>query len=966
MISPSLVLSRSIAPTLGFLSIVVPASTRAAVPFSQFVDPHPSPGNQFGATVLALSTGNVVVTSPYCDFNGPNTGSVYLFNGATGALISELHGSSFDDRIGSDGVTALSNGNYVIRTQQWDRGSVVNVGAVTWGSGTTGVSGVVSEANSLIGSASNDRVGSGRITVLSGGGYVVQSPSWDNGPVNSAGAVTWGNGTTGISGVVGPANSLVGSKSNDFGGQTQVHALAGNGNFVVASPVWDNGSTVDVGAVTWGNGATGISGTVSASNSLIGNADGDQVGTGLTVLANGNYVVRTPGWNNGAVTDVGAVTWASGTTGITGLITAGNSLVGTTASDQVGLVVRGLVSGHYVVGSSRWDNGPVSDAGAATWANGTTGLTGAVTASNSLVGGAANDRTGSGVSALANGNYVVASSWANGSGAVTWCQGSSATVGVVGAGNSLVGSTANDNVGTVLSLTNGHYAVVSPDWDNGAIVDAGAVTWCNGTSVTSGVVSAANSLVGSSASDKLGFRGANALSNGNYLVVSTSWDHGAVVDAGAVTWGNGSGGTIGPVGSANSLIGSRTGDLTDASAIALTNGNYVVLSPAWDNGTVTDAGAATWGNGSTGIRGVISPVNSLVGTAAGDGVGNGMIAFPNGNYAVSSPAWNHGSMPNVGAVTWGSGSAGIRGPVAISNSLIGLAAESSLQSLVADNVNGTFFARFLFEAGGIVRVGSQLEGIGTPATVSVSVGATILADGSSVPVIFGAPPLGTGVVRTFTIANSGGSDLLLGAISKSGDHAAEFAVGPPESLTVPPGGSTSFSVTFTPLASGSRNAVIHIGNSVGGAADPFDIALSGGQPTFAEWAASAGLQGADAAASATPFGDGVSNLLKYAFNLTGSGPDTKVMTAGGTSGLPLVERIDVGGQGVLRVVYLRRVGSGLIYTPQSSTDLGGFAPMTATPVVTAIDGQWERVIVEQSSPLDTVPRNFARVQVIAP
>lgn len=958
-------LTRSVLPVLGFLSGIVLPCSQAAVPFSQLVDPHPSPGNQFGATVVALATGNVVVTSPYCDFNGPNTGSVYLFNGATGVLISELHGSTFDDRIGSDGVTALGNGNYVIRTQQWDKGSVINVGAVTWGSGTSGVSGVVSESNSLVGSASNDRVGTGGITVLGGGNYVVESPSWDNGPVNSAGAVTWGNGTTGISGVVSPANSLVGIKSNDLGG-TQVLALAGNGNFVVISPVWDDGATVDVGAVTWGDGNSGVSGSISASNSLIGSTASDQVGTGVTALANGNYVVRTPGWNNGAVSDVGAVTWVNGTAGITGAITPGNSLVGTAANDQVGLAVLKLVSGHYVVGSSRWDNGAVTDAGAATWADGTSGITGMVTPSNSLVGSAANDRTGSGVSGLANGNYVVVSSWTNGAGAVTWCQGNSASTGSVTVANSLVGSTANDKVGTVLPLKNGHYAVVSTDWDNGAIVDAGAVTWCNGTTVTSGVVSAANSLVGSTAGDKLGFRGVNTLTNGNYLITTTSWDHGAVVDAGAVTWGNGSGGTIGPVSSANSLIGSKTGDGTGTSVRALTNGNYVVLSPAWDNGAVIDAGAATWGDGSSGVTGVIGPVKSLVGTASGDGVGDGMIAFENGNYAVSSPAWNHGTTSNAGAVTWANGSTGISGPVAIANSAIGLAAESGLQGLVADDVNGTFFARFLSEAGGIVRVGSQLEGISAPAIMAVSVGSTILADGSSAPVSFGTPPVGTGVVKTFTVANTGGSDLLLGAIGKDGTNAAEFTVAPPASATVPPGGSTSFSVTFTPIASGARSAAIHIGNSIGGPSDPFDIALSGGQPTFAEWAAAAGLQGADAEASATPFGDGVPNLLKYAFNLNGSGPDTRVMTIGGSAGLPWVERTGAGGQGVLRVVYLRRIGSGLVYTPESSTGLGSFAAMTGTPVVTAIDSQWERVTVEQLSPPETIPRNFARVEVTQP
>lgn len=73
--------------------------------FSEFVDPNPNPGNLFGLTVLPLSTGNVVVTSPYDDAGGTDAGAVYLFNGATGALISTLTGSSAADNLGNGGVT---------------------------------------------------------------------------------------------------------------------------------------------------------------------------------------------------------------------------------------------------------------------------------------------------------------------------------------------------------------------------------------------------------------------------------------------------------------------------------------------------------------------------------------------------------------------------------------------------------------------------------------------------------------------------------------------------------------------------------------------------------------------------------------------------------------------------------------------------------------------------------------------
>src|SRR4051794_25117387 len=75
--------------------------TRITPAFSEFIDPHPAAGNQFGATILPLSTGNVVVTSPFDDAGGTDAGAVYLFNGSTGALISTLTGSTANDRIGN-------------------------------------------------------------------------------------------------------------------------------------------------------------------------------------------------------------------------------------------------------------------------------------------------------------------------------------------------------------------------------------------------------------------------------------------------------------------------------------------------------------------------------------------------------------------------------------------------------------------------------------------------------------------------------------------------------------------------------------------------------------------------------------------------------------------------------------------------------------------------------------------------
>jgi hypothetical protein len=676
--------------------------------FTQFVDPDPAPGNDFGATVVPLSTGNVVVTSPDDNAGGEGAGAVYLFDGATGALVSTLTGSHADDNIGSGGVTALSDGNFVVSSPDWTNGA----GAVTWGSGTTGVSGTVSATNSLVGSTTNDSVGgSGGVTALTNGNYVVSSPNWTNGTAAGAGAVTWGSATTGVSGAVGATNSLVGSTANDFVGGGGVTALS-NGNYVVSTPTWTNGAATAAGAVTWGSGTAGISGAVSATNSLVGSTENDSVGTGdVTALSDGNYVVSSPGWSNGAATGAGAVTWGSGAAGVNGPISATNSLVGSSANDSVGGVnavgwglfgsVTALSDGNYVVSSPSWSNGAATDAGAVTWGSGTAGVSGAVSATNSLVGSRADDQvggsgsgnyggnSGGGVTALSDGNYVVSSpGWSNGaatdSGAVTWGSGAAGVSGPISATNSLVGSSANDSVGGgdgaggVTALSNGNYVVTSPDWTNGAAAGAGAVTWGSGTAGVSGPVNAMNSLVGGTANDSVGGgngTGVTALSNGNYVVSSPGWNN----DAGAVTWGSGTAGVGGAVSTTNSLVGSTAGDSVGenvGNVTALSNGNYVVTSQYWNNG----AGAVTWGSGTAGVSGTISAANSLVGSGtASEEVGSGGVTeLSNGNYVVSSPGWTNGAATDVGAVTWGSGAAGVSGPISATNSLVGSTVNDSV------------------------------------------------------------------------------------------------------------------------------------------------------------------------------------------------------------------------------------------------------------------------------------------------
>ena len=246
-------------------------------------------------------------------------------------MISRLTGSKFADRVGSGGITVLANGNFVVVSYLWDNGALQNAGAVTWVNGFTGLNGEVSAANSLVGSLASDFAGHysnsaspGGVTALSNGHYVVGSPSWDSPPaagstasnISDAGAVTWGNGATGTAGIISSENSLTGSFTSDrvgIGNGDNGVVEVGKGNYVVLSPSWRNGTLDSAGAVTWCDGSTGRAGKLGTANSLTGSSANDRVGgspgkKSITVLTNGNYVVASPWWKNGAMASAGAAT----------------------------------------------------------------------------------------------------------------------------------------------------------------------------------------------------------------------------------------------------------------------------------------------------------------------------------------------------------------------------------------------------------------------------------------------------------------------------------------------------------------------------------------------------------------------------------------------------------------------------------------------------------------------------------
>ncbi len=141
-----------------------------------------------------------------------------------------------------------------------------------------------------------------------------------------------------------------------------------------------------------------------------------------------------------------------------------------------------------------------------------------------------------------------------------------------------------------------------------------------------------------------------------------------------------------------------------------------------------------------------------------------------------------------------------------------------------------------------IRVTSSNQPVtGSPNTTNLTIGSsTINVTGNSIPIIdgdvtpsladftdFGSTTVGSNIVRTFTITNSGPSGLTVSSITVSGANASMFTV---STLTpaspIAAGGSSTFSVTFLPTAAGTKTATININNSSCNVA-VYDFAVQG-------------------------------------------------------------------------------------------------------------------------------------------
>ena len=172
-------------------------------------------------------------------------------------------------------------------------------------------------------------------------------------------------------------------------------------------------------------------------------------------------------------------------------------------------------------------------------------------------------------------------------------------------------------------------------------------------------------------------------------------------------------------------------------------------------------------------------------------------------------------------------------------------------------------------------------------------------------------------------------------------------------------------ISGTPAQSGTFNVSISAVNAGGTGSATLTIMV---QTPFAEWQeryfTSAELSNpAVSGPSATPAGDGITNLMKFALGLN---PNTN-----GTAGLPTVSMTEVGGSQFLTLTYTKSVAADdVTYTVEVSSDLQTwFAGSAYTATVSTSNdagAATQTVVVRDLTPTGDAARRLIRLAVTIP
>ncbi len=279
-----------------------------------------------------------------------------------------------------------------------------------------------------------------------------------------------------------------------------------------------------------------------------------------------------------------------------------------------------------------------------------------------------------------------------------------------------------------------------------------------------------------------------------------------------------------------SLTGTGTPTGATASGILVSSGTI----ESTGSGAITVTGTGTTASGITLTSGTVGNVNSTVpvkliaDSMSIDGSSN-ILASDSGSVTIAPRT--SGNSINLG----GSDSAGTLGLSAVelarvqtgalnigdvNTATINVTANITLPATT--NVN--LVASTISFSGNTISAASVGQTTAGQSDIVVQQpGTTVIASGGSRE--FGRVVVGGSMDLIFAVNNPGFVDLTGVNVTLSGADQADFSVTASPTVPVVPGGSTTFTVRFTPLVAGFKNAVLHIASN-----DPdessFDINLS--------------------------------------------------------------------------------------------------------------------------------------------
>jgi len=437
---------------------------------------------------------------------------------------------------------------------------------------------------------------------------------------------------------------------------------------------------------------------------------------------------------------------------------------------------------------------------------------------------------------------------------------------------------------------------------------------------------------------------AGVLAGKTVSAVAAGNDHSLALcsDGTLAAWGPYSNGRLGDGGTASSTVPvavSTAGVLAGKTVIAVTAGDSHNLALCADGTLVS------WGANSYGQLGIGSTTFSNVPVAvstAGVLAGKSVVAIGAGYYH-SLAYCADGTL-----AAWGTNSNGQLGDGSTTSSTVPIGVAMTTLPVGGRFVAGGGGPSAFHSLGIVAELVAPAIAVECPAGIA-------LADGVSV-VDIGQVAVGGTVMQPFTIHNPGNTDLNSLSIILEGPDADEFTVGPLGATTLAAGGSTTFAVTFSPTGLAARAAAIHIISNLTGAANPFDVDLTGTGLTQIEQWRLTHFQTTDntgnAADMATPQNDGVVNLMKFA---TGMNPGQAGTMPGSSS------RSATG----LGFTYSRSkaaVNDGVTFTVEWSDTLTSASWSHAYVTETASD-QGDTQLVTATVPAAAGPQRFVRLKV---